>query len=248
MADAKQAWWARALLIGSVVAAVCMPLGALGTKVGLWGFPVGIFGFLGAAAILAVVGLVVGFVCLIIAVRRGLADERKSTAVALVLCVLVLAVLGNQFMIASSYPAIHNISTDLDDPPQFSALLATREAASANPLDYDTATLEIHRAGYPELNGVVVSGSVQAVTARAVEVVDALGIEVVASDPSAGVVEGTATTFWFGFKDDVVVRVRAADDGGGSLVDVRSVSRVGQGDLGANARRISEILNGLEGV
>jgi uncharacterized protein (DUF1499 family) len=58
-------------------------------------------------------------------------------------------------------------------------------------------------------------------------------------------VEATDTTFWFGFKDDVVVRVRAAENGGGSIVDVRSVSRVGQSDLGLNAKRIGSILDGL---
>jgi uncharacterized protein (DUF1499 family) len=58
----------------------------------------------------------------------------------------------------------------------------------------------------------------------------------VREDPSAGRLEAVAGTFWFGFKDDVTVRVSA--DGAGSLVDVRSKSRVGKGDLGTNAQRI----------
>lgn len=56
--------------------------------------------------------------------------------------------------------------------------------------------------------------------------------------------KATDTSFWFRFKDDVVIRVRAAD--GGTVVDVRSVSRVGQGDLGANAARITDILDRIQ--
>ncbi|HJR53568.1 MAG TPA: DUF1499 domain-containing protein, partial [Gemmatimonadota bacterium] len=55
-----------------------------------------------------------------------------------------------------------------------------------------------------------------------------------------GRIEATATTPWFGFKDDVVVRIRP--EAGGSRVDVRSVSRVGRSDVGTNARRIEEYL------
>ena len=72
-----------------------------------------------------------------------------------------------------------------------------------------------------------------------------LGLEIVNEDTAAGMIEATATTFWFGFKDDVVVRVRATASG--SIVDIRSVSRVGQSDLGANAKRIRAILHGIEG-
>lgn len=70
-----------------------------------------------------------------------------------------------------------------------------------------------------------------------------LGIEIVAVNTALGTVEGTATTFWFGFKDDVVVRIRESE--GMRRVDIHSVSRVGTTDAGANARRIERILNGL---
>jgi uncharacterized protein (DUF1499 family) len=76
---------------------------------------------------------------------------------------------------------------------------------------------------------------------RAVDVLEGMGLEVVSKDPDDGRIEATATTFWFGFKDDVVVRIRPAEDGG-SVVDLRSVSRVGVSDLGVNARRIGEFL------
>jgi uncharacterized protein (DUF1499 family) len=76
--------------------------------------------------------------------------------------------------------------------------------------------------------------------AKAVAVIESLGMELVSADESNGLLEATDTTFWFGFKDDVVIRIRS--EGGGSVVDVRSISRVGQSDLGKNAERIGEIL------
>ena len=62
----------------------------------------------------------------------------------------------------------------------------------------------------------------------------------VAAEAADGRIEATDTTFWFGFKDDVVVRVQPADNG--SRIDVRSESRVGKSDVGTNARRIRAYL------
>ena len=78
---------------------------------------------------------------------------------------------------------------------------------------------------------------------RALQAARDMGWEIVAADAAAGRIEATDTTFWFGFKDDVVIRVEA--DGAGSRVDLRSVSRVGVGDVGANAARIRAYLRTL---
>jgi uncharacterized protein (DUF1499 family) len=78
---------------------------------------------------------------------------------------------------------------------------------------------------------------------RALATARAMGWEIIASDPTAGRIEATDTTLWFGFKDDVVVRVEAAP--GGSRVDVRSLSRVGLSDVGTNAARIEKYLTAL---
>ena len=68
-----------------------------------------------------------------------------------------------------------------------------------------------------------------------------MGWEIVASDPKSLRIEATDTTPWFGFKDDVVVRL--ANSPSGSKIDVRSVSRVGKSDVGTNARRIKAYLD-----
>ena len=70
-----------------------------------------------------------------------------------------------------------------------------------------------------------------------------MGWQIVDANAREGRIEATATTFWFGFKDDVVVRIVPAP--GGSRVDVRSVSRVGVSDVGANAKRVRDFLQKL---
>ena len=94
---------------------------------------------------------------------------------------------------------------------------------------------------YPGLKPIESGLSVADAVDRAEATLQAMGLEVVAVDKDAGVVEATATTFWFGFKDDMVVRV--VGDGEGSRIDLRSMSRVGQSDVGANAARITDFFN-----
>jgi uncharacterized protein (DUF1499 family) len=80
--------------------------------------------------------------------------------------------------------------------------------------------------------------------ARALSAAEAMGWEVVGRDAEAGRIEAVDTTRWFGFKDDIAVRITPA--GGGSRIDVRSKSRVGRNDLGTNARRIRAYLQRLQ--
>jgi uncharacterized protein (DUF1499 family) len=244
MADAAKSWWARSILVGAVIAAVLLPLGALGSKFGIWGFQGG-FLALAAGTVLALLGVVVGLVGLIVSRKRGYREDMSSLYIGIGISALIIAVMGMQFYTASSVPPIHNISTDIVDPPEFAAVVSLR-GEGANPLEYSADQLgPLQREAYPWVKPLEVSLSPAQALASAEQALQTLGLEIVAVDPIAGIVEATATTFWFGFKDDVVVRVR--DSGTGSIVDVRSVSRVGQSDLGANARRIGQILEAMQG-
>ena len=141
---------------------------------------------------------------------------------------------------AKSVPRIHDITTDTADPPAFVALAPARKAA-ANGLDYGgPAIAEEQRKGYPDIKPLVVKEAPNAAVQKAIDAARSLGWNIAASDAAAGRIEATDTTSWFGFKDDIVVRVRP--EGDGSRVDVRSVSRVGLSDLGANAERIRRFL------
>ena len=117
-------------------------------------------------------------------------------------------------------------------------------AGAPNTATYGGAELARTQSGaYPDLGPHRIDAAPARAFERALQAARAMGWEIVAADAAAGRIEATDTTFWFGFKDDVVVRVEA--DGSGSRVDVRSVSRVGASDVGTNAKRIRAYLRAL---
>jgi uncharacterized protein (DUF1499 family) len=237
----NRTWWSRAILIGSVVAAVMLPVGALGTRLGIWQFSGG-FMLLAGGVVLAAVGLIVGLVGIIVAARRKLAADKPAIYIGTLVSALVLAVVGVQFVAATSVPPIHNISTDVNDPPAFDRIVALRGEGS-NPLEYDSERLApLQQEAYPWVQPLDSDLAPIDAVRRARGVLEDMGLEIVGVEEDRGLLEATDTTFWFGFKDDMVVRIRAQEDGSGSRVDVRSVSRVGTSDLGVNARRIGEFL------
>ena len=235
--------WAKFVLYIGLIALLALPIGALGSRVGLWTFGLG-FNFLFGGILLAVISLVLGIAAIVRAALRQRPADRLPAIVGVAASVFVLAWMGQQFLTATSLPGIHNISTDPDDPPEFDAIVALR-GAGTNALEYNAADAAAQAEGYPDLAPLRTASSPQASVERAAAVARQLGWEVVNEDAVKGIVEATETTFWFGFKDDVVIRVRA--DGDGSKIDLRSVSRVGQGDLGANARRIALFVERFEG-
>jgi uncharacterized protein (DUF1499 family) len=140
-------------------------------------------------------------------------------------------------------PPIHDITTDTQDPPAFVAILPLR-AGAANPPEYGGSSVaEQQRRAYADIQPVMISATPAQAFQRALSAATKLGWSVVARDESAGRIEAVDTTFWFGFKDDVVIRVRGATEG--SRVDIRSKSRVGVGDVGTNARRIRAFMAAL---
>lgn len=230
--------WAKFVLYVALIGLAALPIGALGARFGLWSFLTGLQ-VLSGACLLAVIALVLGIAALVRAKLRGRSADRVPAAVGTVASVFVLAWMGSQYATANAVPAIHNIATDREDPPTFEAIAALR-GPGTNPLDYDAEDAAAQAAGYPDLAGLQTPLSPPDALARAAAIAAAEGWEVVKVDAERGTVEATATTFWFGFKDDVVVRVRP--EASGSKVDVRSISRVGLSDLGANAARISAFL------
>ncbi len=230
--DVRPKWPLRVAfitLIASVAVLAAGPLIAAGLdyRPGLAMFALG--------AIVAGVGAVVLIVMLLF--KRGPAALLGSALVAgLVAALVPLSIV----VTAGKSPSIHDISTDTADPPSFVALVPLR-GSGASPAGYDgPEAAAAQRVGYPNLAGVLLSGAPRAAYDRALAAARAMGWQIVAADPASGRIEAIATVPWWGFKDDVVVRVRP--DGNGSRVDVRSKSRVGKGDLGINAARIEAYL------
>jgi len=141
-----------------------------------------------------------------------------------------------QLRTAKSVPPIHDITTDPSDPPVFEAVLPLRMGA-ANGVEYGGNTVAAQqRAAYPDILPIRLDAAPSQAFARALDAARAMGWAIAAADPARGVIEATDRTLWFGFKDDIAVRVRA--NGTGSVIDVRSLSRIGRSDVGTNARRI----------
>jgi len=149
-----------------------------------------------------------------------------------------------QYQTATSVPPIHDISTDTENPPAFVAIAPLRADAS-NPVEYaGEETAKQQQAAYPEIQTQTYNLPANEVFELALDTVDVMGWQLVASDIVDGRIEATDTTQWFGFKDDVVIRIEQQDNS--TTLDIRSKSRVGRSDVGANAKRINAFLAKLE--
>ena len=181
----------------------------------------------------------------LIAIVLSLIGVARSGSKGMALVGLVLGVIAAGLPAMSINTArhspIHDVSTDRDNPPQFVAVLPLRTAAkAANSTDYDAKTAELQKETYPDIGPLHLDVPPAQAFNRAAAAANSMKWDVIITDPAQGRIEATATTFWFGFKDDVVVRVAA--DRSGSRVDVRSLSRIGKSDVGANAKRVREYL------
>lgn len=169
-----------------------------------------------------------------------------SAAVAIVFSLIAILIPLRMMSTANSVPAIHDISTDIMTPPEFVAIAPLR-ADAPNPTAYaGLETAEKQREAYPALQTLQYSQPKSELVAAVEQAANNLGWQLVNTNASAGVIEATDSTMWFGFKDDIVVRV--LDQGGERLVDIRSKSRMGKSDLGKNAERISLFIQELDRV
>lgn len=219
----------------AMAAVLLSALGPIGTRSGWWPFTVG-FSLLGGGVLLAIAALVFGLAA---AFRTG----GWAAAPGLIVAMAVIAVPAAAIVSARGAPAIHEITTDVDDPPAFEAILPLRSGAP-NPPEYGgQAVAAAQRRAFPDIEPLVLPVPPPEAFRLASAAARDLGWQIVSADEEALRIEAVDTTFWFGFNDDVAVRVRAVP--GGSRVDVRSKSRVGAGDLGANARRVRALLRAL---
>jgi uncharacterized protein (DUF1499 family) len=209
-------------------------------RIGLWDFRTG-FQMLRWAAYLGMAAAVVALVTLFTPARRRVVGP---LVLALLVGVGVAFVPWRWLQMARRLPPIHDITTDTEQPPEFVAVIPMR-AGAPNPATYGGAEIAAaQREAYPDIRPLFLKVSPTVAFNRAQATAQRMHWDLVASDSAAGKIEATATTPWFGFKDDVVVRITPASMG--SRVDVRSVSRVGGSDVGTNARRIRKFLGEMQ--
>jgi len=232
------AWGLRIAILGLVILA----LGILAQRFELVHFRLALMGLAGGAAI-GLIGAVISAIALVISLVSSRSGVRSAIA-GLVIGLLVAAPVGQAMIAGSKVPAIHDITTDLANPPAFDAVIALR-GEDANPLDRaEPADLaELQQQAYPDLKTLEVSEQPGKAYEAALETAREMGWEIVSSNPEAGLIEATSTTRIMNFKDDVAISV--TESGEGAAVDVSSVSRVGISDVGSKANRIRAYLDAL---
>jgi uncharacterized protein (DUF1499 family) len=229
--------WAARSGIGAGLSAL---IGTWGTGFGLWEFPIG-FLFLGIAIILSLIALVLGAYALI--KGRGSNVPRGGLWLGL-LCVAAFAGwLGSWISAGSSAPMIHDITTDIANPPAFVKL--SLRADNLVGLKSVSEWRQIHAKAYSDIKPLTLAEDPATVIAKAEVLAKARGWDVALV--TADRIEATDTVSAFRFKDDVVITAVPGAEGKGSIVNIRSVSRVGQGDLGVNAKRVRALLKDLAG-
>jgi len=228
---------------GAVSAAGLLMLGIAGPAYRL-GVPLGsAFTLVRWSAYVALAGAVVALGALLWARRKARRGATAVAAAGIVLGVLTAAVGYGWLRVALSAPPLHDVTTDLENPPAFKAVLSDRREDSHSLTRTPEVDL-LQRQHYPDLAPLIIAQPPRLVFDRARLIADNLGWTIAASDPVEGRLEATDTTWWFGFTDDIVVRLTAW--GAGTRVDVRSAARHGTTDTGSNARRIRRFLAALQ--
>ncbi len=250
-------WVLRIALFLTVLGPLIFIAAALGAKFGIWDWRFGLGTLtreIGPKVLMAtlasgVLGLIFS---LIVKPRKGLA----TSALAIIVPVIGLGFAASVKGKAERLPLIHDITTDTQNPPEFSDEMLRRRAQTdqvnttiykgKKDLRENKLVSALQSQAYPDVSPLILSESPDVVFGEALAAAKALGWEIVTEDLAAGRVEATDTTFWYGFKDDIAIRIQPSGDGG-SILDIRSTSRVGASDLGKNADRIRAFREIIQG-
>ena len=232
---------ARIALVLSIIALVLLLIGGPGYRMGLWGLGFGLRDTMRYALFSGAAGALLAIIFLVI--PRTRAGQTVPLVAALVLGLCVAAVPVYVRSTVESLPFIHDITTDTANPPEFVDVKPLR-ADAPNPPEYAGDEVATQQAeAYPDIQTLETGMEAEALVKLAEDTAREQGWEIVSAVTEDGRIEATDTTLWYGFKDDIVIRVRAVE--GGSILDIRSKSRVGGSDLGKNASRIRGYLDDL---
>jgi len=226
---ASVAYWGS---IAALTAALC---GLLGIQLRLLQPIAGFYLFALGTLVGGVFALSVGLVALWVTRHQASGIGRKRAWIASAIGFALTMLLVTSALPGREFPPINDITTDLADPPAF-APASLVPAYAGFDMSYPAEFVPVVREGYPDLASLELNLTPGAAYALSVEAAERLGWEVTQQDPGKGRFDASDTTAVFRFVDDITVRIRP--QGSGSEIDIRSRSRVGRGDLGANAERI----------
>lgn len=230
----------------AIAMAVATGAGALGWETSL--------GALRPLLIVSIAGFVLALIGLIVVLFKRNWGLAKWALLGALLSGAFLAYAGIWINQMTSVPPIHDITTDLTNPPAFEELELRADNRAIVPdggrpefaaVDEAMRWRLWHAEAYSDIQPIVVPLTVPDAVEAARQLAEDRGWEVAAVDPVAGRLEATETVSLYRFKDDVVLRITPNPDGEGSVVNMRSVSRVGVSDLGVNADRVRAFLRDL---
>jgi len=223
-----------------VLAIIALILIATSGPAAVAGLITPMYGMLGytLAALLLIIAFIIALRALLGNRKQNVLESTTTTWLVLIASIGIVMGMANQMRPSGPTAAIHDITTNVENPPKFVELVAVREAANApNPAAYNyEESAELTLSAYPDLKPIIIEQAQPAVFAKALETAELMGWEVVAFDQAEGRIEAVAVTSFVGFRDDVVIRAISLGDG--TVVDIRSKSRMGKGDMGANTKRI----------
>jgi len=234
----------RLAYAGLALAVLCVAAAmasGLGYQAGLWHFRTGFlilrtaFFVSLAAGVLSILGIVLS---------RGARAPLVSGLVGLVVALGFAYVPWQWKQTLDALPYIHDITTDTDNPPQFIAAAQLRKEGD-HPVAYDGPEVaDQQKSAYPDLAPLMTTTPKDKVFEAARQTIQDMDLQLTGADLAEGRLEASDTSFWYGFTDDLVVRI--AETPQGTRVDVRSKSRVGRSDLGQNAKRVRAFLQRLK--
>ncbi len=258
-------WAVRIVSIVAIGLALAIFAAGPGTRFGIWDYgtglslirnvsaPKGIFGGVSLPPLFTAAGL---------ALVLGIASAIMKKGGLAALGIFAALVAGGAGLVPikmkaafEGNPFIHEVTTDFDNPP---AIIAAANEPRKNPADYrgmdkvpndpdGLIVADAQRLAFPDIAPILAEADLATATAAAKDVVTAMGMKILADGPADDAsgggwrIEAVATSRWFGFKDDFIVRLSPMDDGR-TKVDLRSKSRVGGSDLGANAARVRDFM------
>ena len=228
----------------AAIAVVLLALGPIGWRVGWWHFRFAFVTLMPWAAYFGIAAVVVSAVTLLLTGSRIEARGFTIAIVAFAAGGAIAYVPWHYDQVRRTVPPIHDVTTDLDNPPAFVAVVQLREAAGGNPVVYEGAKVaEQQRVAYPDLVPLTLTLPPATALNRALDTAQRMGWTIVAADDATGRIEASDRSRWFGFTDDIVIRI--TQSGAGSRIDLRSSSRLGRNDFGVNAARIRSYLAAL---
>jgi uncharacterized protein (DUF1499 family) len=233
-------------LVLSGTALALLAVAPFGWRLGWWLYSFGLYWLMPVSGFVAAVAVILS----VLTLARGWSQLRLPDLamlfIALALGAALVYVPSQYWLTRSTLPPIHDITTDTDNPPTFSAVLAARAFEGANSVDYRGLQLaQMQKAAYPDVVPVITALPVTRAFNEALHVAKSMpGWIIVAFDVDAGRIEASQQSRWFRFTDDIVIRV--VGDEVGSRIDMRSTSRQGRSDYGVNAARIRAYVGVLQ--